>query len=887
MLCETEIDECERYTPCIHGKCFDRIGNYLCKCDPEWGGKNCSVMLIGCQNSPCMNDGHCTPSLENETQHVYNCSCLEGYQGDRCEKDTTLSLGKQSLVTVNTNRVEGYDINLRFRTTLPNGILVFGSGGGSVESLNRFILELVNGRLNLHSPLLNKWEGVFIGSGLNNSEWHKVVVSINSTHLLLSANEETTIYPINQYDSNTSYTTFPVTYLGGAIPRLTSYLRHLTHAASSFVGCMQDVTINNQWVFPLEKIPNQTLENVQPGCHRVAQCEPNPCGDNGQCIDEWHTFSCSCQRPYLGERCQYNITAATFGHENTTHSVVYVNVTEIARRMVRSVIDISMFIRTRQSTGHVFYIGSDPQKKSNGNLSFVSAKLNGGELLVKFQINGTIDEQPVGGNRLDNGYTHMLQVIRNQTLVQVKINGTEYFRKTLSSVGPLDAESLYLGGPPTIYSPIDESDFDVSKEDSDKSYFKGIIQDVQVSNGSQSMLVEMFPLQDKTLKLPKRLGAVTFDDTSILPGEVSDDLCKLEPCQHSASCKNTWNDFVCICPRGYFGRYCQDTQFCELQQCPGSGVCQNLDDGFECITNMTFQNEKPNPLAFSFYSKNHEQSEKSLIKATIEIAFRTKSGGTLLYVQNRRKYFEIAIFKNQVTLMWNLTGDLPEIKRFTQDNSNYGWQTLLVSVQDDTLKGSFKGNEEAYDAHMQSTTANIDQNEFMELFSGQHIIYLGGMPANDINSKLIGDDGGASFKGCVGEARIGGFLLPFFPHDEIYPDKIRPRSLFRLNSTKPKEGCVLCFQQSCKNGGICSNPSEDYACTCPFGYEGDDCSSNIDECLTAECLNNSTCIDLIADYKCKCLPGYEGKHCESEINECLSQPCKNGGNCTDLLAVSY
>lgn len=70
-------------------------------------------------------------------------------------------------------------------------------------------------------------------------------------HLLLSANEETTIYPINQYDSNTSYTTFPVTYLGGAIPRLTSYLRHLTHAASSFVGCMQDVTINNQWIFPL------------------------------------------------------------------------------------------------------------------------------------------------------------------------------------------------------------------------------------------------------------------------------------------------------------------------------------------------------------------------------------------------------------------------------------------------------------------------------------------------------------------------------------------------------------------------------------------------------------------------------------------------------------
>lgn len=106
------------------------IGYYDCKCDPEWGGKNCSVMLIGCQNSPCLNEGLCTPSLENETQHRFNCTCMDGFTGDRCEKDTTISLNKQSLVTVNTNRIEGYDISLQFRTTLPNGILVFGQGTG-------------------------------------------------------------------------------------------------------------------------------------------------------------------------------------------------------------------------------------------------------------------------------------------------------------------------------------------------------------------------------------------------------------------------------------------------------------------------------------------------------------------------------------------------------------------------------------------------------------------------------------------------------------------------------------------------------------------------------------------------------------------------------------
>lgn len=471
--------------------------------------------------------------------------------------------------------------------------------------------------------------------------------------------------------------------------------------------------------------------------------------------------------------------------------MVVVDVNERARRVVRSVLDISMFIRTRQSTGQVFYLGSDP-KKTNGNLSFVSAKLNGGELLVKLQINGTSEEQPVGGNRLDNGYTHLLQVIRNLTLVQVKINGTEYFRKTLSSTGQLDAEVLYLGGPPPS---LNEVEMPMTKEEQDKIYFKGIIQDVQVSNGLQSMIVELFPLNDETLKLPQSFGEVTFDDTSILKGEVSDDLCRLQPCQHSAMCKNTWNDFECICPRGYKGKYCQDIQFCELQHCPGNGVCRNLDDGFECITNMTFQGNERAPLAFAFQHKNPILPETNPIKNTIEISFRTKTGGTLFYVQHQEKYFEVAAYRNQVTVQWLLSTELPVTKRFTQENPNFDWKTVFISVQDGVLEGGFKGWEESLDAlQSQSISAQIDQNAFMELFSGDNLMYLGGMPQIESTTIPKGIDNGAVFKGCLGEARIGGLLLPYFTHSEVYVDNIRPRPHFRLNSTKPEEGCVLCFQ---------------------------------------------------------------------------------------------
>lgn len=796
-----------------------------------------------------------------------------------------MSLLASSLLTVNTSRVEGYDIYLRFKTTLPNGILVFGSGG-----FYSYILELVNGRLNLHSSLLNKWEGVFIGSALNNSEWHKVFVAINSTHLLLSANEETTIYPITSYDiggsSNASYTTFPVTYLGGTIPHLSSYLRHLTHAPSSFVGCMQDVVINGQWIFPHEINANQSLVNVESGCPRTEQCNPNPCHSNGQCIDLWHTFSCACQRPHLGHTCQFNITAATFGHENTTHSAVIVQVAESARRTVRSVFDISMFIKTRQSTGQVFYLGSDPRRSNDGSQSFVSAKLNGGELLVKIQFNGSPEEQPVGGNRLDNGYTHLLQVIRNLTLVQVKINGTEYFRKTLSSTGQLDAEVLYLGGPPPSLDGVADQNL-TTKEDEDKQYFKGIIQDVQVSNGTYAMSVELYPLKETDLTLPPPLGIVHFDPTSILKGEVTDDLCRIQPCEHGAICKNTWNDFVCICPRGYKGKFCQDIQFCELQRCPGDATCQNLDDGFECITNMTFHGNEQSPLSFAFYPKDAKsvaEATEPILKSTIEVSYRTKTGGTLLYVQDNDMYFEIAVYKDQVTVQWRLSSELPETKRFHNENSKFGWETIYIRVQNDILEGGFKGWEDSLDP-MPVISAKVDQIAFSELFSGRFLIYLGGMPQIETNAIPKGIDNGAVFKGCLGEARVGGLLLPYYRHSELYPESFRPRNHFRLNSTKQGEGCILCFQDDCQNGGICNNPSENYACECPAGYELDDCSHNIDECLTANCANNSTCIDLIANYTCRCLPGYDGTHCENEIDECLSAPCHNNGVCTDLVAA--
>ena len=115
------------------------IADYKCYCEENFGGKNCSVPLTGCQEVECLNGGSCTPGLRGETDHYANCSCTEGYDGDRCQVQTTFSFKGDSFITVQTDRDEGYELSFSFRTTLSNGVVAIGQGP------TFFTLQLLDG----------------------------------------------------------------------------------------------------------------------------------------------------------------------------------------------------------------------------------------------------------------------------------------------------------------------------------------------------------------------------------------------------------------------------------------------------------------------------------------------------------------------------------------------------------------------------------------------------------------------------------------------------------------------------------------------------------------------------------------------------------------------
>lgn len=116
-----------------------------------------------------------------------------------------------------------------------------------------------------------------------------------------------------------------------------------------------------------------------------------------------------------------------------------------------------------------------------------------------------------------------------------------------------------------------------------------------------------------------------------------------------------------------------------------------------------------------------------------------------------------------------------------------------------------------------------------------------------------------------------------------------------------------CKQHQCYADGTkeCVNEWGKRTCICHPGWEGDDCSKNIDECAEHEkamardstlepmCKNDGECFDQNPTdnkrgYRCRCQPGWQGLHCEQDINECThgedgrspgKNPCKNKAIC--------
>lgn len=95
-----------------------------------------------------------------------------------------------------------------------------------------------------------------------------------------------------------------------------------------------------------------------------------------------------------------------------------------------------------------------------------------------------------------------------------------------------------------------------------------------------------------------------------------------------------------------------------------------------------------------------------------------------------------------------------------------------------------------------------------------------------------------------------------------------------------------CASDPCVNGGACVEfPGQGmFNCSCPLGYTGARCETNVNDCADNPC-QNGNCTDGINSYMCQCDIGWEGDNCDENIDDCVdhngSPKCLNNATCAD------
>ena len=422
-------------------------------------------------------------------------------------------------------------------------------------------------------------------------------------------------------------------------------------------------------------------------------------------------------------------------------------------------------------------------------------------------------------------------------------------------------------------------------------HFKGVIQDIQISDGGNfERIVELFPLDFELVEEPQTIGNVTLH--KVMKGVVSDNTCKINPCQNDGICQVTWNDYHCQCPQGYKGRNCQQKEFCFWYTCPlSSSQCVSLEDGHECISNATFNGVN----ASIVYSPEDSKINSLNADSTIAAKFRTKTNGTILHIVSGQTSIRLGVQDGEIEI------EIPELdsNRIFRAGSNLNdgeWHEIKLFFEG---RDGVAASIDLENKVRLSLDADLNVTDFV---SAANLILMGAKATpfsrndqyettqnsienEEINFQLFNSDFTLDefFRGCMGEVRVGGILLPFFTEFQLINSTANQKFVVEnLSDVEVGADCTLCYQHQCQNGGKCLQPNSDFECSCQEGFKDPICSTNIDECLQNLCLNGQ-CLDGIANYTCNCQKGWEGWLCDKDIDECELEPCQHGGTCQQTL----
>ena len=519
-------------------------------------------------------------------------------------------------------------------------------------------------------------------------------------------------------------------------------------------------------------------------------------------------------------------------------------------------VDLSVFIRTREGEGLLFYIGGD-LSDSEEDQTYIAVVLTGGLVKADIFLDKTLQSITVDNVTVYDGNLHFVQLTLKSQVVTILVDDTKEMLEVPSHLD-LNAKHLYMGGLPstTLQSrkrrQVEDPVIGYTADD-----FKGTMQDGRL-NGK---LLQFYPLNDTTgEELPDSLAQPVMNN--VREGEQTDDLCTLlAPCQNNGTCSNKFfNDYTCVCTDGYKGRNCTELDFCLNTQCPMGSTCNDLSDGFECVIPATFAN--------SNYVQYRPNLGDLVEFNTFSVKFRTREDNGILFhalgpetasILDLKQFITLEIFKDDsvsnearnLSITIDLGGAL--FKYFLPFQADGKWHELKLELADSMVKIDLDGavTEQAH---------SFSHTNLYRLVNNSYQIFLGGV-ASGYDTRYFESSTVNYFKGCLDEARFGGVLLPFFEKSKFI--NFTASTSFEVVSIDITIDCQsdpVCDTHLCENGATCVDEWNAYSCRCVLGYDGTYCGYNIDDCLNNDdCQNGATCVDGIADFSCDCVEGFTGE----------------------------
>ncbi|XP_022429583.1 neurexin-1 isoform X20 [Delphinapterus leucas] len=314
-------------------------------------------------------------------------------------------------------------ISFDFRTTEPNGLILFSHGKPRHQKdakhpqmikVDFFAIEMLDGHLYL---LLDMGSGTIkikaLQKKVNDGEWYHVdfqrdgrsgTISVNTLRTPYTAPGESEILDLDDE-----------LYLGG-LPENKAGLVFPTEVWTAllnygYVGCVRDLFIDGQSKDIRQMAEVQSTAGVKPSCSRetAKPCLSNPCKNSGMCRDGWNRYVCDCSGTgYLGRSCEREATVLSYDGS------MFMKI-QLPLVMHTEAEDVSLRFRSQRAYGILM------ATTSRDSADTLRLELDAGR--VKLTVNlGKGPETLFAGYNLNDNEWHTVRVVRRGKSLKLTVD---------------------------------------------------------------------------------------------------------------------------------------------------------------------------------------------------------------------------------------------------------------------------------------------------------------------------------------------------------------------------------------------------------------------------------------------------------------------------------